>query len=83
MPLEELITAECEEAKEEGVIDGLIEGRTEGQRDMVLKRLSLLGEVPEELQGKIRSEDDEKILYAYLEAVFEAKTVEEFIQKMK
>ena len=79
MTLEELIKEEREEAKEEG----LIEGRTEGQRDMVLKRLSLLGEVPEELQGKIRSEDDEKILYAYLEAVFEAKTVEEFIQKMK
>lgn len=75
MTLEELIKEEREEAKEEG--------RTEGQRDMILKRLSLLGEVPEELQEKIRSEKDEKVLYAYVEAAFEAKTIEEFIQKMK
>ena len=75
MTLEELIKEEREEAKEEG--------RTEGQRDRILKRLSLLGEVPEELQEKIRSEKDEKVLYAYVESAFEAKTIEEFIQKMK
>ena len=74
MLLKELIKDEREEAKEEG--------RAEGRACILLDFLSTLGNVPIEVQEKIRREQDQNVILDYLQKAAKAKTIEEFLKQI-
>lgn len=54
------------------------EGRGEGKADSVLELLSDLGDIPEDIEARIKEEQDENILSRWLELAAKAKEMEEF-----
>ena len=58
------------------------EGRAEGERNLLIKVLSKLGFVSEELQNRIRSIDDETLVH-WTQLASRADSMEEFLEQIK
>ena len=58
------------------------EGRAEGERNLLIKVLSKLGFVSEELQNRIRSIDDETLVH-WTQLASRAESMEEFLEQIK
>lgn len=71
-----------EEGRTEGKAEGRAEGRAEGKADSVLYLLKRIAPVREELQQKIYEETNIERLEQWLEVAAEAKSIEEFEEKM-
>ena len=70
MLLKELIKEEREEAK------------GEGKAEFLLDFLSTMGEIPIEVQEKIRREQDQNVLLDYLQKAAKVRTIEEFLEQI-
>ena len=58
------------------------EGRAEGERNLLIKVLSKLSFVSEELQNRIRSIDDETLVH-WTQLASRADSMEEFLEQIK
>ena len=61
---------------------GIKEGKLQARREIVLKFLSKLGEVPESLQERIMSETDIDVLDIMIDNVVVSASIEEFEEKI-
>ena len=67
--------------KAEGIREGEAVGKLKGKIDSLLEILQELGDVPEALQTRIKSEKDLQVLTSWLKAAARADFVEEFQAK--
>lgn len=71
-----------EEMLQEERAEGMAEGIAKGQALSVLEILEDLGSVPEELENRIKSEQDPEILKEWLRKAVRAETVEQFSEEI-
>ena len=69
------------EGKAVGIREGEAAGIQKGKIDSLLEILQELGDIPEALQNRIRSEKDLQVLTSWLKAAARADSVEEFQAK--
>lgn len=69
------------EGEAAGIREGEAVGKLKGKIDSLLEILQELGDVPEALQTRIKSEKDLQVLTSWLKAVARADSVEEFQAK--
>ena len=62
--------------------EGRAEGLAEGGRNLLIKVLSKLGFISEELQNRIRSIDDDTLVY-WIQLASRAESMEEFLKQIK
>ena len=67
--------------KAAGIREGEAAGIQKGKIDSLLEILQELGDIPEALQNRIRSEKDLQVLTSWLKAAARADSVEEFQKK--
>ncbi|RHU96262.1 hypothetical protein DXC04_07115 [Dorea sp. OM07-5] len=67
--------------KAAGIREGEAVGKLKGKIDSLMEILQELGDVPEALQTRIKSEKDLQVLTSWLKAVARADSVEEFQAK--
>ena len=72
---------EYADGKAEGIREGEAVGKLKGKIDSLLEILQELGDVPEALQTRIKSEKDLQVLTSWLKAAARADFVEEFQAK--
>ena len=72
---------EYADGKAEGMREGEAVGKLKGKIDSLLEILQELGDVPEALQTRIKSEKDLQVLTSWLKAAARADSVEEFQAK--
>ena len=70
------------EERAEGRAEGHKAGLAEGERNLLIKVLSKLGYVSEELQNRIRSIDDDTLVY-WTRLASRAESMEEFLDQIK
>ena len=83
---EEAIEIGIEEGKLLGILQGRSEGMSEGiaigkelgKSEFLINILEELGEIPENLQNKIKSQKDENILKEWLKKSIRVSSIEEF-----
>ena len=62
--------------------EGRAEGLAEGERNLLIKVLSKLGYVSDELQNRIRSIDDDTLV-CWIKLASRAESMEEFLEQVK
>ena len=86
MILEEMLKEERAEGRAEGHAEGHAEGRAqghiEGARDMLLKMLEILGEIPMSVKEKISTTDDLDTLTDWTRLAVQSKSMKEFTDKI-
>lgn len=71
-----------EEKLREERVEGEKIGEIKGARDMLLKMLEILGEVPEPVRDKISAVPDQETLMEWAKIAFQSKSIEEFVKKI-
>ena len=69
--------------KAAGIQEGKTVGILEGKMDSLLEILQELGDIPEALQTRIRSEKDMQVLTSWIKAAARADSLEEFQEKIE
>ena len=67
---------------EEKLREERVEGEKKGARDMLLKMLEILGEVPEPVREKISAVPDQETLMKWAKIAVQSKSMEEFVKKI-
>lgn len=70
------------EGRAEGQAEGLAMGRAEGERQSVLELLEDMGKIPEDIQNRIRAEENTETLRRWLKAAAKATSFDDFREKM-
>ena len=78
MILEEML----KEERAEGHAEGRAQGHIEGARDMLLKMLEILGEIPMSVKEKISTTDDLDTLTDWTRLAVQSKSMKEFTDKI-
>lgn len=64
------------------IAEGRAEGRAEGERQSVLELLEDMGKIPEDIQDRIRAEENTETLRRWLKAAAKATSFDDFREKM-
>ena len=70
------------EGRAEGHAEGRAQGHIEGARDMLLKMLEILGEIPMSVKEKISTTDDLDTLTDWTRLAVQSKSMKEFTDKI-
>ena len=82
MFLEEKLKEERAEGEKIGREIGERIGQTQGARDMLLKMLEILGEIPEPIREKITSVSEQETLTDWAKIAVQSASMEEFVKKI-
>lgn len=69
-------------AREEGRAEGRTEGIAQGRSESILEVLENVGDVPENVKERIRSQKDEEVLIKWLLLAAKAESMEDFVKAM-
>lgn len=82
MTFEELLKSREKEGIARGIEEGIAKGKARGKAEDILELLEDYGSVPEQLAEEISSQQDLDILKKWLKLAAQAKSIEEFTEKM-
>ncbi len=77
-----LLEEKLKEERAEGEKIGWKLGQTQGARDMLLKMLEILGEIPEPIRERITSVSEQEILTDWAKIAVQSASMEEFVKKI-
>ena len=77
-----LLEEKLKEERAEGEKIGWKLGQTQGARDMLLKMLEILGEIPEPIREKITSVSEQETLMDWAKIAVQSASMEEFVKKI-
>ena len=77
-----LLEEKLKEERAEGEKIGWKLGQTQGARDMLLKMLEILGEIPEPIREKITSVSEQETLMDWAKIAVQSASMEEFVNKI-
>ena len=77
-----LLEEKLKEERAEGEKIGWKLGQTQGARDMLLKMLEILGEIPEPIREKITSVSEQETLTDWAKIAVQSASMEEFVKKI-
>ena len=77
-----LLEEKLKEERAEGEKIGWKLGQTQGARDMLLKMLEILGEIPEPIRERITSVSEQETLMDWAKIAVQSASMEEFIKKI-
>ena len=77
-----LLEEKLKEERAEGEKIGWKLGQTQGARDMLLKMLEILGEIPEPIRERITSVSEQETLTDWAKIAVQSASMEEFVKKI-
>ena len=77
-----LLEEKLKEERAEGEKIGWKLGQTQGARDMLLKMLEILGEIPEPIRERITSVSEQETLMDWAKIAVQSASMEEFVKKI-
>lgn len=77
-----LLEEKLKEERAEGEKIGWKLGQTQGARDMLLKMLEILGEIPEPIRERITSVSEQETLTDWAKIAVQSVSMEEFVKKI-
>ena len=77
-----LLEEKLKEERAEGEKIGWKLGQIQGARDMLLKMLEILGEIPEPIREKITSVSEQETLMDWAKIAVQSASMEEFVKKI-
>ena len=77
-----LLEEKLKEERAEGEKIGWKLGQTQGARDMLLKMLEILGEIPEQIRERITSVSEQETLTDWAKIAVQSASMEEFVKKI-
>lgn len=77
-----LLEEKLKKERAEGEKIGWKLGQTQGARDMLLKMLEILGEIPEPIRERITSVSEQETLMDWAKIAVQSASMEEFVKKI-